>query len=276
MHRSLHIAGLIIFVASVTVAAEPAPRRAGDKTNPECTNTLVEIETTSGRKLVGHLDPASDTRTVQLRSERPGIVLTTKVPGSTIRRIGHYDGSRVLRLDGPPPSHYNARGSEVIESPPALPVQLASTTSDRVQTLRVDAWPENWDRDAALDGLRLLVTPVTAQGAPVAARGTLTVQLIARRFSGVREDDTVSVIEEWSRQLSPSDFGPNGAIVDLPFRKLDPERDLDVIPVGLLQARLGVSGQGSFQASATEFWLRPTSYVRDEQQLHTGSRLLPR
>lgn len=86
----------------------------------------------------------------------------------------------------------------------------------------------------------------------------------------------MSVVEDWTRQLSPSDFGPNGATVDLPFRKLDPERDLDVIPVGLLQARMGISGQGSFQAPATEFWLRPTSYLRDELQLHTGSRLLPR
>jgi hypothetical protein len=79
-----------------------------------------------------------------------------------------------------------------------------------------------------------------------------------------------------SRQLSTSDFGPNGATVDLPFKKLDPERDLDVIPVGLLQARLGISGQGSFQAPATELWLRPTSYLRDELQLHTGQRSLSR
>ncbi len=161
-------------------------------------------------------------------------------------------------------------------APPSVPLQRPSAVNGPVQSLRVEAWPENWDRDAALDGLRLLVTPVTAQGAPTAARGTLTVQLIARRFSGVREDDTVSVFEEWTHQLSPSDFGPNNATVDLPFRKLDPERDLDVIPVGLLQARMGISGQGSFQAPATEFWLRPTSYLRDELQLHTGSRLLPR
>ena len=275
MPRSLLIAGLFAFAASMAVAAEPSPQRER-AARSEPAGTLVEIETTSGRKLVGHLDPDSDTRTVYLRSERPGIVLTTKVPGSTIRRIGPYDGSKVLRIEGPSITQRESRGPSALPAPPSVPLLQTSAISGPVQSLRVEAWPENWDRDAALDGLRLLVTPVTAQGTPVAARGTLTVQLIARRFSGVREDDTVSVVEEWSRQLSPSDFGPNGATVDLPFRKLDPERDLDVIPVGLLQARLGISGQGSFQAPATEFWLRPTSYLRDELQLHTGSRLLPR
>ncbi len=275
MPRSLLIAGLFVFLASVTIAAEPSQRQRGTRgAIPK--DTLVEIETTSGRKLVGHLEPNSDTSTVYLRSERPGIVLKTRVPGSTIRRIAPYDGSHVIRIEGSARQQCATRRPSALPAPRSAPLQQTSAVSGRVQSLRVEAWPENWDRDAALDGLRLQVTPVTAQGVPVATKGTLTVNLIARRFSGDREDDTVDVIERWSRPLRASDFGPEGAIVDLPFRKIAPERDLDTIPVGLLETSLNISGQGTFQAPSTEFWLRPTSYIRDELQLHTGSRLLPR
>ena len=214
----------------------------------------------------------SDTRTVILRSERPGIVLKTRVPGSTIRRIGPYDSSHVLRIEGSATKQRTTSRPSALPAPPSVPLQQTSAVSGRVQSLRVDAWPENWDRDASLDGLRLQVLPVTAQGVPVATKGTLTVKLIARRFSGDREHDTVDVVERWSRPLRASDFGPEGVIVDLPFRKIDPERDLEIIPVGLLETSLSISGQGTFQAPATEFWLRPTSYIRDELQLDTGSR----
>jgi len=278
MPRSLLIGALFIFTGSVTLAAEPSLPRENAALNPVAADTLVEIETASGRRLVGHLQPDSDTRTIVLRGERPGIVLTTKVPASSVRGIGRFDASRVLRIEGVD----MATKSRDVGSPPSMPVpphqhlRQASEASGLIQSLHVDASPANWDRDADLDGLRLRVTPVSAEGVPVAARGTLNVQLLARRFSGVRNDDAIEVVEEWTRQLSSDDFGPTGATIDLPFRKLDPERDIDVIPVGLLKARLGVSGQGRFEAPAIEFWLRPTSYIRDELRLHTGSRSIPR
>jgi hypothetical protein len=273
MPRSLLIAGLFVFSASGVLAGE-GPQRGRSDRNPDTTDSLVEIETTGGRKLVGHLEPDSDTRAVYLRSEQPGIVLRSRVPGSTIRRIGRYDGSQVLRLDRSTQRQPGISRPVDVEAPSTLSMQSVSATHRRVQTLRIEAWPENRDSDAEHDGLRLVVTPLSTQGVPVAVRGTLSLKLIARRFSGVRIDDTVGVVEEWSRQLTTDDFGPNGAVIDLPFRKFDPERDLDVIPVGLLQARLGISGQGCFDAPPVEIWLRPTSYIRDELQFHTGQRLL--
>lgn len=257
MPRCFLLGCLFVFATSAAVA-------------DETTDTLVEIRTTSGRKLVGHLEPQSDTRTIYLRVERPGMVLRTRVPTAQLRRIGPHEGSHVLRIEGS--GRREKPVADETDAPPQPLLQQASAHSNRVQTLRVNAWLENWDHDATLDGLRLLVTPLSIEGRPVATRGTLNVQLIARRFDGVRINDTVHVVDSWSRPLTPDSFGPEGAIVDLPFQKLDPERDLDVIPVGLLQASLGISGQGTFEAPVIEFWLRPPSYIRDELQLHTGRR----
>lgn len=279
MPRSLLIICLLTLPGSVAAAADQQSRPPRDSSSardtvrsnqrgearsgngrvaprPAGTGGLVEIITTDGHTLVGHVEPQSTMRTVYLRSEEPGIIIRSIVPRSSIQHIGHHDRSRILKLDG-------AKAPATSE---------AASRGGRVQSLRVQAWPENRDRDADLDGVRLLVTPLSATGRPVVTHGNLTVRLIARRFNGQREHDTVDVVEEWSHRLTAQNFGPDGAIVDLPFRRLNPERDLEVIPVGLLQAELSVAGEGVFAAPTVEFWLRPPSYIRDELQLHTGSR----
>ncbi|WP_166831149.1 hypothetical protein [Thalassoroseus pseudoceratinae] len=242
------------------------------ETPPRSTSTdhssLMAVETLDGRTLVGHLEPTPDAATVHLRTERSGIVLRSQIPRDRVRQIRPYDDSHVLRIEG------QASQRPFIPPQPSQRLVLSDVASEAepVDVLRVRAWVENWDRDAEPDGLRVAVLALSKTGRPVSVNGSLTAELVARRFDYNRERDRLGVVERWSRQLKVNDFGPQGAIVDLPFNRIEPNRDFDLIPVGLLSVSLGVPGEGLFEAAEYDVPLRRPSYIRDELQLHTGSR----
>lgn len=262
--RLAHLGCVFHLLVSAVFAESPrTPRLSTDADSP-----LMAIETIDGRTLVGHLDSPNDAEVVHLRTERPGIVLRSHIPRHQIRHIRPYDDSHVLRIEGQRPT----RPFIPPQPSPRLIPPRVEPVSTRVDVLRVRAWVENWDRDAEPDGLRVLVSPLSETGRMVAANGTLTAELVARRFDYNRERDRLGVVERWSRQLTVRDFGPQGAIVDLPFNRIEPNRDFDLIPVGLLSVRLGVPGDGLFEAAEYDVPLRRPSYIRDELQLHTGSR----
>lgn len=266
MSRVIVLAFCLVVCASAAEGNEPGrrPRQSADRLPP---GTLVQVERTDGQILTGHLEVASNETTVLLRSELPGIVLRTAIPRSHIRRIRRYrpaPGFEVQRPRAERPGFPRGRFDAVHRQ----------SFDGRVQSLEVRAWPANWDEDAALDGLQLQVVPLNAAGEVVPVAGSLNVQLVARGFNNYRERDTVKPVERWSRKLETREFTRDGAVVNLEFDRIDPEKDLNLIPVGLLNVELGVSGQKVFRASQAEVWFRPPSYIRDELQLHTGDRRL--
>lgn len=256
---------LLLSVASVESAEEP---RTSDS---ETESSLMAIETIDGRTLIGHIDSQNDAKTIHLWTERPGIVLRSHIPRDRIRTIRPYDDSHVIRIEG-----QESRSSFLPPEPSPQFIQPAAAVhvpvSETVAVLRVRAWVANWDRDSEPDGLRVVVLPISKSGRLVPVNGSLSAELVARRFDYIRERDRLGIVERWSRQLTPRDFGPQGAIVDLPFDRIEPNRDFDLIPVGLLSVRLGVPGEGLFEAAEFDVPLRRPSYIRDELQLHTGSR----
>lgn len=253
------LAFLCCLTIPILVLADGPRRRDRGREIPR-PGTLVRVEQTNGPTLTGHLDPSTNDRTVVLRSELPGIVLKTRIPRNSVRSVRNYTAPA------------NAEVPFADRRRPVLPDERLANRDTRVRSLEISAGPINWDEDAAIDGLRLYVLPLNTAGEIVPAGGTLNVELVARRFSNYREDDTISAVERWSRQIKAKDFGPDGAVVDLEFDRIEPEKDFNLIPVGQLNVEYGISGQKVLRATQVEVWFRPPSYIRDELQLHTGSR----
>ena len=98
-------------------------------------------------------------------------------------------------------------------------------------------------------GFTVTIFPTDADGQLTPASGTLDVDLIGQRLSG---DDTAGdfpSVGHWTMEVSPSDFGPSGAVYRCPFQAVHPDFDYDLRPIGLVHARLTVPGDGVFEAS---------------------------
>jgi hypothetical protein len=141
-----------------------------------------------------------------------------------------------------------------LERAPGVAVPPAAARS--VRTLQAEAQSISWDADAEVDGLRLLLQPIARDGRLAGVTGHVTVELRVRRFDRIRNDDAVELVESWSREVRPTDFGPDGFILDLPYRRRDFRDDPRYIPVGTVSVRLRVPGQGAFDALVDEVLLQ--------------------
>jgi len=151
----------------------------------------------------------------------------------------------------------------------------------RVRSLGIIAIPANWDDDAEDDGLRVEVLPLDARGRLLPINGRLSFKLTGgavaththqRRVGGFRS--AFPEIGTWNQEVKPEDFGPHGAVYNLPFRNIRPQFDSRLASEALLYGRLSVSGQGVFEVSDANVELRRLSRFRDELQLHSGRRIL--
>lgn len=153
---------------------------------------------------------------------------------------------------------------------------LKETTS-----IQIDARIANWDRDPAADGLLLELYVLNDGGHPLRVPGRLTAKLVGLRQQitvgqlTLDREPPVADLESWSQPLRAADFADGVAIVKLPFRRLVPERDLDISAFTLLQVSYGVSSVGVFKASQSDVLIRHPSVFRDDLFLSTGHRVLP-
>ena len=149
--------------------------------------------------------------------------------------------------------------------PPRLSPEIAPgfpsscETAGRVRTLQVQAQALNWDGDRDVDGLRLHVQPIARDGRVAVPSGSLSVELLARRFSRVRNNDEIRVVERWTRNLRSCESGPNGIVVDFPYRNQAWVCDPAVIPLGRVSVRMRVPSQGVFDATDDAVVLSPQS-----------------
>lgn len=149
------------------------------------------------------------------------------------------------------------------------------------RAIQMDARIANWDSDPAADGLLLELYVLDENGQPLHVPGQLTAKLIGLRqqITGgqttVGRQPPVADLESWSQPLRVANFADGVAIVKLPFRRLVPERDLDIAPGTLLQISYGVSSVGVFKASQPDVLIRRPSRFRDDLFLSTGNRVPP-
>jgi hypothetical protein len=120
--------------------------------------------------------------------------------------------------------------------------------------LNLEVEVANWDHDAEPDGLRVLVAPLDYFGYVVPVFASVDFQLLTQphRPPGaqhVRRRRSNQRREEWSRRVRIHDFGPAGAVYELPFRNLSANARFNIGPEALLTARLGVAGSGVFSAN---------------------------
>ena len=149
--------------------------------------------------------------------------------------------------------------------------------STRLAAFNFEAHVANWDRDAELDGFLVTLYPVNSQGEIVPVDGQLEMRLIGQKrreldWFGRNNREKFPELEQWTIQIRKADFGPRGAVVKLQFRKIRPELHPELATASLLTGTLGVAGQGRFDATAVDVFLRPFSRFRDEHELRSPSR----
>lgn len=237
----------------------------------------VSIHLHDGRELTGEVDARTDRDRLWLRIAAPSITIFKPIQWSDIIRA--QIGDRQLA-----PSNFR-------ELAPSLRSELsrdffetgASTQPARqqdeppvlirrkVRSLHIYAHLANWDKDVNVDGLELRVFPVDENHTVVPVDGKLQVQLIGQFVRRTGQRGEFGDLGRWTRRVRIDDFGFLGATYRIPFRAISPEFDRDVDAAGLVHARLGVPGQGDFEASVA-VRIRTSSPIRDQLWLREHTR----
>ena len=247
----------------------------------------VTVRTADGRELTGEVDDRTTVEHLWLRREAERIVLATPIQWSSIE-AATMDGRAVevstlarswpqLTSSGPV-GLLSEHFQWVVppESSGVLPAEQRSIPHHppppaRVVTLEIDAFLVNLDRDVEPDGFSLAIAPIDAHGLSVPVRGNILVRLVGerelKRTGGVRFEQ----LQRWSEPVRLADFHDGVANYPLRFRTVRPEFDWELIPYALLNVRLGVYGQGNFEATVP-VKIREFNPFRDQLQKYERSR----
>lgn len=255
---------LTIVVCTVTAEFLPAgePLKVPTQVQP---GDVVELQLFDGRKPGGRVTEVDATH-IWLETSAAGISLRSGFPRHNIAAVhvcdeksGNITPTAGLRPSLPALSPADVTGLP-LPSVPALPrTEPAPVRNQRVANLQVSGYITSWDADADVDGVLLAVNCLDVQGRPTAADGLLEVHLSGRQPAGrlgkLRASDRVR-LESWTIRVRPGDFAQGFATYRLEFRKSKPEDRLQLTPVGTLQAKVSVTGQGVFQSQPTDLLLR--------------------
>lgn len=209
-----------------------------------------------GRMVSGAVDGRSDASRLWLRISSNNIVVASAFPRAKIVNTWQIDepalakSTQSSRMDLPAP--------EVFWQPPA---------DSRVRWIEIQAHPANWDADAEMDGIRLLVFPVNGSGEWVSVGGTIHASLVIWSRGSNR---STRELERWSRLITAEQGRTPGLSVELPFVNLHSAYDRRVLADAMLDVRFGVPGHGAFSARVP---VRLSGYspVDDETLLRSQS-----
>jgi hypothetical protein len=252
---------------------------------------IAVVKLKTGPFVSGIIDLKTNTTSLTLRSEASGIQLQASYDWSDIlaAKIGEtVYGVEELKTvaakmksagksfqEIAPAKSTLMTESNVIASQPA-----ASVFDNRVQALSVHAELANWDADPECDGLRVFVVPCNSQGQLVPVDGEITLTLTGQ-FQAVattherRVTEGFREIADARHLVRKADFARGPAVYTIPFDRYYPEKEFNLVPLGILTARLGVNTQGAFTASEADVVLRYPTYLRDQLQNITDRRTLP-
>ncbi len=248
----------------------------------------VEVAVRSGRTFGGEIDAQTDADVLWLRSSHGSIVLVRPIEWSRVVRASYAgkelsgDEFRALaervkttRPDPPvgpaapvPPPPSPASDAAVVP----WPVPTASTPHPRVASIVVDAQLAHWTPTVESSGLSVRVTPLDADGRPVAIDGTLEVELLGREPAVNYMAGDFPLVGRWTFAVRADDCGPSGAVYQCPFQALHPDFDTQLYAHGLVHARLTVPEQGVFEVSQPVVRIRQYSPMRDRLQETTDER----
>lgn len=262
VHHTIIYAALALLIAAF-VLHRPALAVA--------TNEFVTVQLRDGRVVVGKVD-GQDSGYLSLRSEAPGIQLRSRFPWADIDNI--QSPAKVAAAELPASASAETSfttDAQVVREPGRY---------DRVQALEIHAQLANWDGDGQVDGVLVTITPLSTEGRAIPVRGTLDLSILAE--VGSSSDGRWSSLTPGFRELERShhavkvdDFRAGSAVYRLPFNRVQPDFDWGVSTHGIVHARLGVPGEGVFEASDSHVRLRSFSPTRDRMQLFRGDRYFP-
>ncbi len=250
----------------------------------------IDVEFTDGTIVTGEVDAQTDAERLWLRREETGVVLCSGYSWDEVQSI-YRGGNRIVSAEIRK-SIYGLKSTtkSVLDIVPPMPQEIATATipstqsalvaRPRVASLHIEAQLARWGRGTANDGLRILVFPLSAEGQLVPVRGQLDLSLFAEIMNARGGEYTVlrpefRELENTSELVRISDFANGPAMYELPFRRFHPDSAFDIAPGAVVHARLGVAGQGVFEASVDCVPTRDISPVRDQLQLYQGQRFFP-
>ena len=263
----------------------PAPSRATDEP--------ILVELADGKRVTASLDSRTNPEMLWLTTSLGRGKFCQSIPWSDVSRIeiaGHeFEGNIVHaavalicqtlheRLEVSFP--LTRIDSETIETgtwqqPGEQAKPHQHVPAHKVQAMSVSAWLANWDQDVAADGLMMELTPYDSWGNPVSCDGTVNFSLQAWKTSG-RDRHLEIRPERWSRSVRESEFTSGSLRFRLPFRTIQPQRNSDWWPHGVLLVRLAVPGSGVVERTLSDLRLRYAEPMRDTWEQYTGHRNYP-
>jgi hypothetical protein len=279
----LYVVGFVTLLASIAAGQEP-----------------VSVSLDSGRVFNGLVDQRTTADRFWLKSSQAGAAVLRPIQWNRIveATVGEHtigvdefrsyalQAAEQLRETQPEQMPF---GDDRVEEVPAPESQVQNTpglaalvsATERVspitvpgivQSLYVDAYVANWDRDVEVDGIVVIVQPLDEFGQIVHVGGTVEVDLIGQRHSRRGEpSEPFPQIGRWSELARPSSRG-DGIVLKLSYQGVHPEFDREIDPFGVVHVRMTIAGQGVFEASSAMVRLRPYSSPRDNQQQLRGRR----
>jgi len=249
----------------------------------------VEVQTADGRVLRGEIDSRSNHRLLWVRRADDQIVLATSIRWPNVRSAT-IDGAPVEPSalqqnlqqhvsDGPRMFLAEYFASKIPVTPhapkslavPVPPATQHSGVSSRIASIRVDAVLVNLDRDVEPDGLEVAVMALNTHGVPIPVRGNIYVRLWGHRSKMHGRAREFEELQRWAEPVRREHFIEGAAVYALRFRTLRPEFDLALWSHALLSVRLGIHGQGNFEASVPVA-IRHFNPFRDSLQQNEGRR----
>ncbi len=271
------VVGLLSSVGSVPLQAEER----------------ISVTLKDGRTLEGVVDARSNGHDLWLRFTEPGIALSMPVSWASVQRAQRADQllsvTQLRALAGQIktelPEEFFASESVLDSAAGEASGNKAGFSSQQpgsgpsvdvgeVLSLQIFAELANWDRDVEPDGFEVSVLPLDRDRNIVPVAGSVMMRLIGERQRRPDGQRLFSDLQRWSVRAQGRDFGPEGAIFQFPFQTIHPELDLELLPVAMLNVRLGAFHQGVFEAS-TPVPLRRFNPVRDRLQSRHGHRWFP-
>jgi hypothetical protein len=242
--------------------------------------TPVSVRTRDGRTLSGVVDARTGDRSLWVRGQADGILLTTavawndvvalKIAGQAagvleLRKHSAEFASPEPRLDADPVASVTTVGVEPAH--PSTPARAPQMRNLEV----VSAHLVNLDRDVEPDGIEVCIAAIGDDGAPMPVAGSFTASLFAERRPALHSVDQFGELDRWTQPVEPRDFVDGVATYQLRFRNTGPEWQFDLLPDAVLNVQLGANGQGQYAAS-TPVFLRPFNPLRDNLQQQAETR----
>jgi hypothetical protein len=238
----------------------------------------LRIQTTNGRFLHGEMDVRTDAETLWVRRSEGNIILTSSVEWSEIE-------SAELAGQSITAGELAEQRDDLASAAPAMfltEFELQATQSETkaalsfhrqpsITNIEIEATLANLDRTVESDGLLVAIAALDEFRQAHAVRGSLTARLVVERLNYHTGEVSFEEFGRWTKSVSARDFHEGSAEFSLRFRRYSPEFDWELCTAALLNVRLGVHGEGNFEASIP-IAIQEFNPIRDEMRNWRGSR----